>query len=124
MLLRILILLALWIAAAAAQGTQPLLIEIGGVKLRPGGFIDLLGMQRSATTADNIYTHFGAIPLQDTPGETLLSVNHSRLQLRADTQEGAVQLTGYLESDFQSPTRGNTSYRWRQYWAAARWGGC
>jgi len=121
--LRVLLLLSLCAAAAPAQSSPPLLIDIGGIKLRPGGFFDLIAMERSATTADNIYTHFGAIPLHDTPGETLLSVNHSRLQLRADTREGAILLTGYMESDFLNPAPGNTPYRWRQYWGAARWGG-
>jgi hypothetical protein len=122
--LRAFVLLTFWAVAAAAQSsTPPLLIEIGRIKLRPGGFFDLLTMSRSATTADNVYTHFGAIPLTDTPGETLASINHSRLQLRGDTHDGPILLTGYLESDFLNPTGGPTIYRWRQYWGAARWGG-
>jgi hypothetical protein len=111
------------VAAAAAQSSRPpLLIPIGGVSLRPGGFFDLIAISRSATTPDSVYTHFGGIPLTDTPGETLASVNHSRLQLRADTHEGPVQLTGYIESDFLNLTPGNPPYRWRQYWGSAHFG--
>ena len=92
------------------------------MKLHPSGFFDIVGMGRTATTADNIFTHFGTIPLSDTPGETLGSVAHSRVQLRGDSTEGPVQLTGYVESDFLNPIRGETPYRWRQYWGAVRWG--
>jgi hypothetical protein len=121
--LRVSVLLTFWAVAASAQSTPPpLLIEVGGVKLRPGGFFDVVVMPRSATTADNIYTHFGAIPLTDTPGETLFSIAHSRVQLRGDVLEGPVKLTGYVESDFLNPIRGNTPYRWRQYWGAVSWG--
>jgi hypothetical protein len=121
---RVFLLLTFWIVSAEAQSTPPpLLFEIGGVKLRPGGFFELMAVGRSATTADNIYTHFGAIPLTNTRGETLTSINHSRLQLRGETEEGPILLTGYLESDFLSPVRGGTPYRWRQYWGAVRWRG-
>src|SRR5581483_3821041 len=71
---------------------------------------------------DNVYTHFGAIPLTDTPGEALLSTAHSRVHLRGDTREGPVQLSGYAESDFLNPIPGQTPYRWRQYWGAVQWG--
>src|SRR4051812_2774816 len=85
--LRVPVLLSLWVAAAWAQNAlPPLVVDIEGVKLRPGGFLDLMGMERSATTTDNVYTHFGAIPLTPTPGETLVSVSHSRVQLRGDSQ--------------------------------------
>lgn len=100
----------------------PRTIPAGPVKLTPGGFFELLGMERSATTPDPIHTRFGAIPLEDTPAEALLSPSHSRLQLRADTAAIPVHLTGYLEADFLSATRGGAPFRWRQMWGAARWG--
>lgn len=102
---------------------RPFTVDVGGVRLTPGGFFDLIGMARSATTADPIYTHFGSIPLEETPAEALLSPAHSRVQLRGDATEGPLHFTGYVESDFLNPTRGETPYRWRQAWGAGRWGG-
>jgi hypothetical protein len=118
-------LLAVAAGAAPSQTARhrPLIVEIGGIRLTPGGFLDLIGMERSATTPDPIYTRFGAIPLGDTPGETLVSPAHSRVQLRADHIEGPLQLTAYVESDFLNPVPGAAPYRWRQLWGAVRWGG-
>jgi hypothetical protein len=110
-------------AHSQANQTKPLTVEIGGVRLTPGGFFDLIGMQRSSTVPDPIYTRFGNIPTEDTPGESLASAAHSRVQVRADHTEGPVQLTGYLESDFLNPVAGSAPYRWRQAWGAVRWGG-
>jgi hypothetical protein len=116
--------LVCWGAPAAAQTgpSQPFVFDWGGVQLKPGGFFELIGLTRSATTPDTINTHFGAIPLIDTPAESVLSPNHSRLLLRADAPAGPVALTMYLESDFLNPNAGQSPYRWRQYWGAARWG--
>ena len=121
--LRVSVLLIFSLAAARAQKVAPsAAFDVGPITLHPGGFFELFGMQRSATTADTIFTHFGAIPLTDTPGEALFSLAHSRVQLRGDSQEGPVRFTGYVESDFLNPIRGNTPYRWRQYWGAVAWG--
>jgi hypothetical protein len=102
-------------AAARAQ-------SIGGIHLKPGAFLELIGLTRTATTPDTISTHFGAIPLGDTSAESLWSARHSRLWLRGDRQAGPVALTFYLESDFLNPNLNQNPYRWRQYWGAARWG--
>jgi hypothetical protein len=80
-------------------------------------------MDRTATTPDPIHTRFGLIPLGETPGELLVSPGHSRLQLRADSADIPVHLTGYIENDFLATTRGGTPFRWRQMWGAARWRG-
>jgi hypothetical protein len=123
--LRAVALLAVAAGAAHAQSDQPrpLKVDIGGIHLTPGGFFDLIGMARSATTPDPIYTRFGNIPIGDTPSESLVSPAHSRVLLHADRTAGPVQLTAYLESDFLNPTPGGDPYRWRQYWGSARWGG-
>ncbi len=109
-------------SSAVAQTLPPAPVELGGVSLRPGGFFEVIGMSRSATTGDNVSTHFGAIPLAATPAETIVSPRHSRLYLRADNRERPVQLTAYLESDFLNPNAAQTPFRWRQAWGAARWG--
>jgi len=119
-----LLLLTLGVIAGRAQSSsvQPVTLDLEGLKLRPGAFLDLIGLTRTATTPDTINTHFGAIPLVDTPDETLWSPRHSRLWLRGDREEGPVTLTFYLESDFLNPNANQNPYRWRQYWGAVRWG--
>ena len=114
-----------FLAAAGRAQTptvEPLTLSVDGLKLRPGAFLDLIGLTRTATTPDTINTHFGAIPLVETPGESLWSPRHSRLWLRGDRSEGPVTVSFYLESDFLNPNAGQSPYRWRQYWAAIHWG--
>jgi hypothetical protein len=106
---------------AQAPSAQPLTLDFEGLKLRPGAFLDLIGLTRTATTPDTINTHFGAIPLVETPSESLWSPRHSRLWLRGDRATGPVTLTFYLESDFLNPNAGQSPYRWRQYWGAVHW---
>ena len=101
---------------------QPATIQIGGITLRPGGFLDIIGMSRSAATPDSISTHFGSLPFGDTPGQSIVSLRNSRVQLNGDYQLGEVKLTGYFESDFLNTTPRQSDYRWRQYWGRARWG--
>jgi hypothetical protein len=119
-----LLLLTLCATAGRAQTTsdQPLTLSVDGLKLRPGAFLDLIGLTRTATTPDTINTHFGAIPLVETPDESLGSPRHSRLWLRGDLAEGPVGVTFYLESDFLNPNANQNPYRWRQYWGAIHWG--
>lgn len=118
------VLVFLLISAASSQtvDAQPYVAGIGSLHIRPGGFLELIGLSRTATTADTINTRFGDIPVGDTPGESLWSPNHSRLWTRADTTEGPVNLTVYLESDFLNPHANQNPYRWRQYWGALRFG--
>ncbi|MEP7364997.1 MAG: hypothetical protein ABI972_17225 [Acidobacteriota bacterium] len=67
-------------------------------------------------------TKFGSIPLGDSDNETIGSARHSRMSLHGDLKTGPVQFTGYLESDFMNFTPSQSPYRWRQYWAQARYG--
>ena len=108
--------------AQDASRREPIAIHIGGATLRPGGFLDVIGMSRSASTADSISTHFGSIPLSGTPGQSIFSGRNSRIQLNGDYQIGEVKLSGYFESDFLNTTPRQSDYRWRQYWGRARWG--
>lgn len=97
----------------------PVLLHLGALTLRPSGFLDMIGMSRSATTADSVSTKFGNIPLADTPDESIGSARHSRLMLKGGLAAGPVTFNGYLESDFMNFAAGQSSYRWRQYWGQA-----
>jgi len=101
---------------------EPHAITIGGVTLRPGGFLDVIGMARSASTPDSISTKFGSVPLSGTEGQAIVSLRNSRIQLMGDTSWHGVQFTGYFESDFLNTTLRQSDYRWRQYWGRVRFG--
>lgn len=97
--------------------SNPFLFHVGQITLRPSGFVDAIGMFRTATTGDTVNTRFARIPLQDTPSETLASVAHSRMQICGEA--GGVSL--YVETDFlNSP--GKAPFRFRQYWGEYRIG--
>lgn len=105
--------------ARAADGDPadaPAYIHWGALTLHPFGFVDLIGMSRSAATCDSVSTKFGHIPLADTDGQTIGTLRHSRPMLRGDWSAGGVKLTGYLEADFMNFAAGQSPYRWRQYW--------
>lgn len=88
--------------------------------MKPSGFLDLIGMARSADTADSVSTRFGLIPLTETPGEALASAGHSRLMLHTEYGlAGRAVVSGYLEADFLSPP-GTSAWHWRQYWASLK----
>ncbi|MFB3826017.1 MAG: hypothetical protein ACE15B_04575 [Bryobacteraceae bacterium] len=118
---------ALYIAAAASllwagetdRKASPVLVKLGPATLKPSGFLDSIGMTRSATTPDSVSTGFGKIPLADSPGESLGTVRHSRLMLKGDLPAGPLKFSGYAESDFMNFAAGQSPYRWRQYWGQA-----
>ena len=99
---------------------SPPALHLGALTLKPSGFLELIGMMRTATTADSVSTHFGAIPLTETPAETIASPAHSRLMLSGALPAGPLQFAGYVETDFLSPVAGGTPWRWRQYWGSAK----
>ncbi|MBI3470106.1 MAG: hypothetical protein HY013_01965 [Candidatus Solibacter usitatus] len=94
---------------------NPLAFHLGPLQLRPSAFMESIAMFRTATTADTINTRFGSIPLEPTPGQGLISFEHSRLMLNGEMRTGGGTITGYAESDFLNPP-GRQRYRWRQYW--------
>ena len=94
-------------------------LRIGPVRLRPSGFLEVIGVARSATTNDNVSTDFGAIPFTPTPSDRLVSIQHSRLMLHGDAHVGAGLLTGYIETDFLSPVE-RPPWRLRQAWGEYR----
>ena len=99
-------------------------INWGALTLHPSGFVDWIGMTRSASTSDSVSTRFGHMPLAATDGQSIGSLRHSRMMLRGDWSAGGVKLTGYLEADFMNFAAGESPYRWRQYWGqltVGRW---
>jgi hypothetical protein len=94
----------------------------GDFSLYPSGFLDVIGMTRSATTADSVSTHFGSIPLEPTSAETVASVAHSRVALHSGYgKDATARFSTYLEADFLNPVADAAPFRWRQYWASFRW---
>lgn len=84
--------------------------KFGRVRLIPSGFFEMIGLVRSAETADNVSTDFVSIPLGKSSPDALSSVKHSRLAIRAETALKRYRLTGYVETDFlNSPSR----FAWR-----------
>src|ERR1039457_3985840 len=113
---------ALLSAGEPGDSVEPVLVRLGPLTLNPSAFLELIGMSRSATKADSVSTHFGNIPLEDTPGESLGSPRHSRLMLKGDVPAGPFHFSAYLESDFLNFTPGQSPYRWRHYWGQAQIG--
>ncbi len=101
---------------------EPLTLGVGPLTLRPGGFFDIIGDSRSASTGDSISTRFGNIPLADTPAQSIVSMRNSRLLLRGDLLWRTLKFTGYMESDFLNVTPRQSDWRWRQYWGQAQYG--
>jgi hypothetical protein len=115
---------------------HPSSIAYKGIRLSPGGFLELSQYYRSHATLNDVATVFQSTPLEaqgiSSSGynthlsEYGISARSSRLSLRADADAGSTKLAGYFEIDFDSaaPTSNNnqsTSYtpRIRQAWARA-----
>ena len=113
------------LGAEGALEPQPPEWTDGNLRVHPHGFLEVIGMSRSATTADSVSTHFGNIPLADTPAEGVASIAHSRLMLNGDYALPKVngKFAVYLESDFLNSKADAAPFRWRQYWGAFRLGG-
>jgi hypothetical protein len=110
---------------------NPLSIAYKGLRLTPGGFLEMSGYFRSRTTLSDVASTFSTIPLEAQPNTYLTefgeSVRSTRLSLRLDGDAGTTKLAGFFEVDFfgNSPT-GNpnqtSSYppRLRQAWGRAQ----
>jgi hypothetical protein len=94
----------------------------GPLSVRPSGFLDFIGLGRSASTGDSVSTRFGLIPLRATPSEATASFGHSRLNLKTEYDFlTEARISGYLEADFLSPP-GTSLWHWRQYWGSVKVG--
>src|SRR6266568_794350 len=110
---------------------HPNSIAYKGVRITPGGFIELTGLYRSKATISDQATPFNGIPLANQPNTKLsefgFTARDSRIILRADADAGTTKLTGYFEMDFfGTSTTANpnqtSSYtpRMRQGWGRAK----
>jgi len=111
---------------------HPTSIAYKGLRLTPGGFLELTQYYRSHATLSDLATPFQAIPLEAQVNggynthlsEYDISARDSRLSLRLDAEAGSTKLAGYFEFDFAgaaatSNPNQTTSYtpRVRQAWA-------
>jgi len=112
---------------------HPETIAYKGIRLKPGGFIELSSYFRSHATLSDLATCFNAISLAGQAGTKLTefgeSARDSRISLRADADSGSTKLTGYFEMDFfaagaTSNPNQSTSYtpRMRLAWSRAQFG--
>jgi hypothetical protein len=114
---------------------HPASIAYKGIRITPGGFIELTGYYRTHATLSDQATPFNAIPLgQQVNGgyngnlsEFGMTARDSRITLRGDADAGATKLAAYYEMDFfgTGPTSNpnqTTSYspRIRQAWGRAK----
>jgi hypothetical protein len=122
--------------AAAPQGPQrvvedrqPVAIQVGRLRLKPGGFLDLTFVARSKNLGSGVPTAYGSVPFGDTVQGSLsdvrFSAQNSRISVLGDTQFGPYALKAYVETDFlgQAPpnlavTSNGGTLRMRQYWTS------
>lgn len=91
-------------------------VALGNLIIRPAGFLEIGSISRSVASADDMSTRFGAIPLGDGETQEMLSVRHSRMQMKAIYPAGRRwKFSAYLESDFMNRSTSDP-FRWRQYW--------
>jgi hypothetical protein len=115
----------------APDASPPLTIQLGRVRLKPGGFLDLSFVARSKNLGSGVPTAFGNIPFGDTVQGNLsdvrFSAQNSRISMGAETEFAGLALKAYVESDFlgQAPaniavTNNGGTLRMRQYWASVQ----
>ena len=123
---------------------HPPSIAYKGIRITPGGFLEMTGYYRTHATLSDQATPFNGIPLEAWAGgsavaaeaaynphlsELGFTARDTRITLRADADAGATKLTGYYEMDFfgTGPTSNpnqTSSYvpRIRQGWGRAKFG--
>jgi hypothetical protein len=121
---------------------HPASIAYKGIRITPGGYLELTGVFRTHSTLSDQATPFSAIPLEGFAGgsatatqsadnprlsEFGITARDSRITLRADADAGTTKLAGYFEMDFfgTTPTANlsqTSSYapRLRQAWGRAK----
>ena len=112
---------------------HPDTIAYKGIRLKPGGFLEMSTYFRSHALLSDLATTFNTIPLAGQANTKLTefgeTARDSRLTLRADADAGRTRLTGYYEMDFfgtgpSSNPNQSTSYtpRIRLAWSRAKFG--
>jgi hypothetical protein len=91
--------------AGQRRATSLLTIHVGDADLLFGGFIDATAIRRDVNTGSGVGTSFGTIPFGNTVqghmNDMQFSSQNSRLTLEATAKNGAADLKGSLEADFQ-----------------------
>ncbi len=106
----------------------PLYLQMGRVRLKPGGFLDLGFVARSKNIGSGVPTAFDSVPFGDTVrgqlSDVRFSAQNSRVSLGLETSFSGVDLKAYVESDFLGTAPANLAVtsnsgtlRMRQYWA-------
>lgn len=106
-------------------------IAYKGIRIKPGGFLEMSTYFRTHALLSDMATTFNTIPLAGQANTKLTefgeSARASRITLRADADAGDTKMAGYFEMDFfgTSPTANpnqSTSYtpRLRLAWARAK----
>jgi hypothetical protein len=106
-------------------------IAYKGIRIKPGGFLEMSSYFRSHATLSDLATTFNTIPLAGQANTKLTeygeTARDSRISLRADADAGSTKLTGYFEMDFfgtgpSSNPNQSTSYnpRLRLAWSRAK----
>lgn len=106
-----------FLQAQPRNGEGPWRVDLGSLKIRPYGFLDLIETTRSATVNPSVSTALGNAPLTETPYQNLTSARHSRLMTMSELPLGGATFRTYLESDFMTVTPGQSPLRWRQYYS-------
>lgn len=110
-----------------ASKPSPLSFRIGGAEFTPGGFVDFENVFRSTNTTNVIGTNFGQIPFSNTVQGHLTefrsSAQFSRISLKVTDKFKGMDLTGYVEADFNGNDAANVfvtanshTNRMRLYW--------
>jgi hypothetical protein len=111
-----------------ASRTSPLEFQIGVMKVKPGGFLDLGYVYRTTNVGSGLPTAFATIPYADTVqgnlNDSRFSAQNSRVNVTVNADFKGLLLTGYVESDYLGTAPSNIAvssnggtFRMRQYWA-------
>ncbi len=115
----------------AVTSEAPTSFQIGRVRFKPGGFLDLGFVARSKNLGSGVPTAFGSVPFGDSPqgrlSDVRFSAQNSRISLAAEGSFAGTDFKAYVETDFlgQAPpnlavTSNSGTLRMRQYWFRAR----
>ncbi|PSH04312.1 MAG: hypothetical protein CXZ00_08130 [Acidobacteria bacterium] len=110
---------------------HPSSISYKGVRITPGGVLEMTGYFRTHAMLSDQATPFSIIPLAGQANTKLTefgqSARYSRINFRADSEAGTTRLTGYYDMDFlgvgtSANLNQTTGYspRIRQVWGRAK----
>jgi hypothetical protein len=102
-------------------------VQLGGVRVTLGGFVDLTGVYRSANETRGLSTSFNGIPLANDPnshmGEFRMTAQSTRLSMLVQGFPSDVSsLAAYVEGDFNNCSGGCNSVQSYSYTPRLRQG--